>query len=306
MKNTHLTSLLLALLTLSLAAPASDRIELTDGSVVVGKLISAEGGKLKVETSFAGTIEIVQAQVKNFSTDDAVNVSLASGSTVLGKVETSDGGIKIVAADGQMLSTADKVAAVWRQGADSPEIRRLKAEADARKRKWAFEASVAMAGRTGVEEKFGAKVGFKATLASAQDKLIFDAEAEKARENGVDTANRQYGSVDYSAFFDPKNGWYVRTSIEKDTIKQLDLRSSTSFGLARKLIKNEHQDLEFRVGVNYLYENYTDNTKFDSPGLDVAILHTYNFVNSKLTNAVAYTPAFKSFSNYRLHHESAY
>ena len=35
---------------------AADRIELTDGSIVMGKLLSADGGKLKVETAFAGTI----------------------------------------------------------------------------------------------------------------------------------------------------------------------------------------------------------------------------------------------------------
>ena len=81
---------------------AADRIELTDGSVVMGKLLSADGGKLKVETAFAGTIEIAQAQVKTFATDDTVVVGLNGGSTVKGKVEMADAGIKIVAQDGQM------------------------------------------------------------------------------------------------------------------------------------------------------------------------------------------------------------
>ncbi len=284
---------------------AADRIELTDGSVVLGKILSAEGGKFKVETGFAGTIEISQDKIISFSTDEAVNVGLAAGSAVLGKVEASDGGIKVVAHDGQMTAETGKVAAVWRQGADSPATRKLKAEIEARTRKWAFEASVAVTGRTGVSEKSDARLGFKATLASAQDKLIFAVEAEKARDSGVDTANRQYGSIDYSSFYSPDNGWYVRTTLEKDLIKNLDLRSTTAFGLGRKLIKNDHQDLEFRLGFEYSYESYSDNTKFDSPGMDVAFLHTYQFKNAKLVNVIGYTPAFKEFSNYRIHHESA-
>ncbi len=286
-------------------ALAADRIELLDGSVILGKIVSAEAGKFKVETTFAGTIEIVQDKIKSFSTDEAVNVGLTAGSTVLGKVEATDAGIKVVAADGQMSAATGKVAAVWRAGADSPGTRAAKELVAKAQRKWAFEASVAIAGRTGVSEKFGANVGFKATLANARDKLIFAVAAEKARDNGVETANRQYGSVDYSSFYTPDNGWYIRTSIEKDTIKQLDLRSNTAFGFGRKLIKNDRQDLEFRFGLNYLYESYSNNTKFDSPGLDLALLHSLKFANSKLINVLTYTPAFKEFSNYRLHHESA-
>jgi hypothetical protein len=311
MKKPHqpkVTSILAALAVFFLYATAAqaDRVELTDGSVVIGKLLSAEGGKFKVETSFAGTIEISQAQIKNFSTEEAVNVGLAAGSAVLGKVEAAGAGIAVVASDGQMRADTAKVSAVWRQGGDSPETRALKAAAAKALRHWAYEASVAIAGRSGVSEKFGANLGFKATLASEHDKLIFALAAEKAKDNGVETANRQFGSVDYSAAFTPDNGWYVRSSLEKDSIKALDLRSTTGFGLSRKLKKTKVQDLELRAGLNYLYETYADNTKFDSPGLDITFLHSYLFKNSKVTNVLSYTPAFKNFNNYRLHHESGY
>lgn len=307
MKNTHWKTLLCGALGLVLAvvAGAADRIDLVDGSVVLGKLLSAEGGKFKVETAFAGTIEIAQDKIKSFATEEAVNVGLAAGSTVLGKVESSDAGIKVVAADGQMSAATGKVAAVWRAGADSPETRKLKADAAKLERHWAYEATVAIAGRTGASEKFGSSLGFKATLESPQDKLVFGLAAERAKDNGVDTANRQTGFADYSAFFSAANVWYARTALEKDQIKALDLRSTSAFGLGHKFIKTDKQDLEGRLGASYLYENYTNGNRFDSPGLDVAVLHSYQFTNAKLQNTVTYTPAFKNFSNYRLHHESA-
>ena len=283
----------------------ADRFELADGSIVLGKLVSAEAGKFKVETAFAGTIEISQDKLKSFSTDEVVNVGLAAGSQVLGRVEPSEGGIKVVANDGQMAAATAKVAAVWRPGTDSPAVRKLKEESAKKERHWAYESSLAIAGRTGASEKFGANLGFKATLESPQDKLVFGLEAERAKDNGTDTANRQAGSADYSAFFSPLNVWYVRTALEKDEIKALDIRSTTAFGVGHKMIKTDVQDLEFRVGASYLYENYTTGTKFDSPGLDIALLHSRTFKFSKLINTLSYTPAFKNFSNYHAHHESS-
>jgi hypothetical protein len=307
MKHTTIKHLLALALALGLALAArADRIELTDGSVVLGKLVSAEAGKFKVETGFAGTIEIAQDKIKAFTTDEAVNVGLAAGSTVQGRVESSEGGIKVVATDGTMSAAPAKVTAVWRVGADSPETRALKEQAAKLERKWAYEAAVAITGRTGGSEKFAGVVALKATLESAHDKLIFALLAEKAEDNGVETANRQLAGVDYSSFFSPHNVWYARTSIEKDTIKALDLRSSTAFGIGRKLIKKDVQDLEFRFGVSYLYETYANGTKFDSPGLDVAFIHSYTFKTGKLNNTLTYTPTFKDFNNYRLHHETSY
>src|ERR1700712_2240739 len=85
----------------------ADRVELTDGSVVIGKLLSADAGKLKVDTAFAGTIEISQDKVKGFTTDEAVNVELAAGSTILGKVSMTDAGLVVAATDGQMSTPTD-------------------------------------------------------------------------------------------------------------------------------------------------------------------------------------------------------
>ena len=307
MKNTSIQHLLCVAFALGLGLAArADRIELADGSVVHGKLVSAEAGKFKVETTFAGTIEIAQDKIKGFTTDEAVNVQLAAGSTVLGRVQAGETGIAVVAADGQLAATTANVSAVWRAGADSPETRQLKAAAEKQKRQWAYEASVAINGRTGGSEKFAGAVGLKATLESAQDKLIFTLLAEKAEDNGVETANRQFAGADYSSFFSANNVWYARTSIEKDTIKALDLRSSTAFGIGRKLIKKDVQDLELRAGMSYIYETYANGTKFDSPGLDIAFIHAYQFKTGKMNNVLTYTPAFKDFNNYRLHHETTY
>jgi len=308
MNTMHTKSLLGSLLALTLAGVAlADRIELADGSIVNGKLLSADGGKFKVETAFAGTIEIAQDKIKSFATDEAVNVGLVAGSTILGKVEASASGIQVVAADGQMSAATGNVAAVWRPGADSPAVREAKAVAAKARRSWAYEASAAITGRTGGSEKFAGAVGVKATLESAEDKLIFAGAINRAQENGNETANDWKAGVDYSSFFAGKTVWYVRTDLSKDKIKAIDLRSNSAVGLGRKLAKNDKQDLEVRLGLGYTYETYTTGAAdFESAGLDVAVLNSQTLGWAKMNNAVTWTPSFEDFANYRLVHETSF
>ncbi|RXK55112.1 DUF481 domain-containing protein [Oleiharenicola lentus] len=301
--------LISSLLALWLAASAwADRVELADGSIVNGKILSAEGGKLKVETAFAGTIEIAQDKVLSFATDEAVNVSLASGSAVLGKVAASGQGITVAAANGQQVAGTAEVVAVWRQGADSPAMREAKAAAEKLKRRWAYEAAAAITGRTGGSEKFAGSVGFKATLAGPEDKLIFAGIINRAQENGNETANDWRAGVDYSSSIAHSNTvWYVRTDIGKDEIKAIDLRSNSAFGFGRKLVKNDNQDTEVRLGLGYVYETYTNGAaNFSSAGLDVALINSSTLGWAKMNNVVTWSPSFKEFANYRLVHETSF
>ena len=284
----------------------ADRVELSDGSVIHGKIVSLEAEKLKMETAFAGVIEIAQATVRMIATDEPVNVSLITGSAVLGQVSPANGRLKVAVPNGELAIVPADIASVWRQGAESPTARASRLAAEKARRNWAYEASVAITGRSGASEKFNSALGFKATLESAYDRLIFTLAAEQAEDNGVETANRQFGGVDYSSFYSADNGWYVRTSLESDEIKGIDLRSLSAFGFSRKLIKHARHDLEGRVGASYLYESYANNTTFSSPGLDVTLLNTYTFANGKLNTAITYTPAFEDFANYRILHESSF
>jgi hypothetical protein len=285
----------------------ADRVELNDGSIVNGRIVSAESGKFKVETSFAGTIEIAQAQIRSFTTDEAVHVGLAAGSAILGKVQATGGGIQVVAADGQMTASTGNVSAVWRPGTDSPAVRDAKAAAEKLKRRWAYEASAALTGRTGGSEKFAGAVAFKATLAGPEDKLMFGAIINRAQENGNETANDWRAGVDYSSAFSGGNTvWYVRSDIGKDEIKAIDLRSNSAFGLGRKIVKTEKQETELRLGLGYVYETYTNGAaNFSSAGLDVAVINVSHLGWAKMNNVVAWTPSFKEFANYRLVHETS-
>jgi len=302
MKNSFL-SILFACVALPVVVWA-DRIELVDGSVVNGRITGIEGGKLKVETLFAGAISIAQAQVKGVTTEEPVNLSLKDGTIVTGRVSTGATGIEVVATEGLHAVATEEIAAAWRQGAESPAARLAREVAEKARRKWSYETSFSASGRTGVREKVNATFGVKATLASAHDRLILALQADRAQDRGLTTADRDFAGVDYSSFFSPEKGWYVRTSVEKDKIRLIDLRSNTAFGFTRKLVRKGPLDLQFRLGTSYLYEKYAVAPDFDSTGLDLAFLTTYTLARAKFNSTVTYTPAFEDFSNYRLRHEA--
>ncbi|MBA4136589.1 MAG: hypothetical protein C0518_04655 [Opitutus sp.] len=308
MKNTALRKLLGVLATLAISGSAlADRIELTDGSVVHGKLLAAEKGLFRFETKFAGVMVIAQEHIRSFSTDEAINVGLKAGTQVLGTVAPVSGGIAVTAADGQMTASPANIVAIWRPGEDSPEMRDIKAAAEKAKRRWAYEASVAITGRTGGAEKFAGAAGVKATLESPEDKLVFAGAVNRAQENGVETTNDWRAGVDYSAFFTPMSVWYARTDLSKDKIKAIDLRSNSAVGFGRKLIKTETHDLEVRLGLGYTYETYTTSAPdFESAGLDVAILNDQQIGWAKMSNKITWTPSFEDFANYRLVHETTF
>lgn len=282
----------------------ADQVELTDGSILKGRITAIEGGKLRIETTYTGTLTLELAHVKTFATDEPVNASIGGMPPALAPVAATETGIRVTGAGGVREAAPAEITALWRQGAESPGEKIARERDEKRRRKWAYEATVAVTGRTGAAEKLNATVGGKATLASDHDRLVLAVIAERAEDTGVETSNRQFAGADYSWFYSPDHGWYVRTSVEADRIKSLDLRSASAFGLTRKVVHTDRENLELRAGASYTYEAYSDDTDLNSPGLDFTLINSFTHANSKLNTILAYIPSFRDASIYRVRHES--
>ena len=296
--------LLLLLTGLGLAVTlAADQVELTDGSLLKGRITAIEAGKLQIETAYAGKLTLDLAHVKSFATDEPVNASIAGQPAELVPVTATETGVSLAGANGVRVAAPTEMTALWREGAESPGEKIARERAEKLRRKWSYEAAIAVTGRTGTTERLNATFGGKATLASDHDRLVLAVIAERAQDNGVETANRQFGGADYSWFYSPNHGWYARSSLESDQIKLLDFRSASAFGLTRKVLHSERENLELRFGASYTYESFADNTKLGSPGLDFTLINSFTYANSKLNTILAYVPTFDS-EVYRVRHES--
>jgi hypothetical protein len=286
-------------------AVQADIVETTGGSVIKGKIVSADDGAIKIETDFAGVVTIKQDQVKSIVTDGPVFVALADGSTQLGRIAAAGGGLAVSSASGTVATTAAGVTNIWLQGAKSPADR----AADALRRTWVYEAAFDLNGRQGNKDRLFFGLSGRATLAGPDDRLVFFGNFSQAEENSVDSQDEAKVGVDYTNLFSPRFSWYARTELGYDKIKDLDLRSQTAFGFGYSMIKKPNQTLDARGGVSYRFESYPTgedgiDRDFDAAGLDLGLLHTCTFSFGKMINTVTFTPAFSDFGNYVLNHES--
>ncbi len=303
MKKTTLATLLFAAASLAHA----DIVTTNDGAQLTGTITLIDKGVIHLDTAYAGTLQIQQAQVASFKTDAPVVVRLESGTVMTGPVESAAGGkLKIQSSDGTLETSAKKVVASWAPTAEDPAIGRLREEKEALQPKWKFRASLDMTGKAGNTEKFNLGSKFEAKLKSPNDELAFYAEYEQGEENGNKTDDRLEGGTAYEAFFSEVFGWYVRTQLETDKIDNIDLRSTSGAGMSYRLINNDHQTLVARSGLGYRYTSY-DNGKDNesSPTIDLGLAHTYRFMDDiYMENSLTYVPSFDDFGVYSIVHDS--
>ena len=297
-----LASLMLLTITGSVFAGT---ITTKDGSVVNGKILAIDEGVMKIETPFAGTIEIKQSEVSSFTSQETINVATSGGNTFVGTVQGSENSIQIKTDGGTFETNVEQVSAAWQPGEDSPQERALKAEVAASERKWKFDANVDISGKSGNSDRSAMGIGASAVLESNKDKLGFYVSIDKAEENDNTTADEIKGGIDYSSFFTDTLSWYARGELEKDDIELLDLRSTTAFGIGKHVIREDDQNLELRGGLAYRYESFQDGSTVESPGLDLALIHSKNYSWGALNNLLTYNPSFEDFGNYRVYHESS-
>lgn len=286
---------------LTAAVSLGDVIETTGGSVLRGRVIASEGGIIKIDTDFGVVVEIKQDQIASLTVDDPINVALENGDSIKGRVETGAAGIRVVGGTNQLQGSIADISAVWRDGDMSPADK----AAAALERRWAYTAAFDLNGRQGNSDRVFLGISARATLEGADDRLIFLGNYSQAEENSETTEDQGKFGTDYSNFFTENFSWYVRSEIGFDGTKDLDLRSQSAAGIGYTVIKRETQQLEFRGGLSYRFENYGPGEDFDSAGLDLGVIHTYTLPWGKLRNSLTVTPAFDDFSNYVLIHDSS-
>ncbi|MGH8019743.1 MAG: DUF481 domain-containing protein [Opitutaceae bacterium] len=309
MKTTH-TNCLLRVVFATLGASflgtsgRADVIETTGGSIIQGQVISTDDGIVKVETDFAGTIEIKQSEVKSLVTDDPVFVQLEDGNILQGRIEKSREALRVTGTAASMQTEPASITSIWQPGDKSPAER----AADLLRRRWVYEAALDLNGKQGNSERFFLGASAKATLQGEKDRLFFFGAYAQAEDESDEDASQDEGKIggDYSNFFTDRWSWYARTELSYDKTKELDLRTQSAGGIGYTAIKNERQNLELRTGLSYRFENYGTGEDFDSAGLDLGLLHSYIFSWGKLANSLTYTPAFSDFGNFVVVHESSF
>ena len=279
----------------------ADTLETKSGARLVGAVKSVAGGSIVLETDYAGPITVKQAEVVKLEIEKPLVIRLAGGTTMEGTVTaTQDGKLTIKGQDGTITTSVDKVATTWAPGQTDPAVLQLM-------RKWKYEATFDISGKTGNSEQLGYGGGAKATLAGPEDTLVFYSDFSYQRTNGVKSEDRLRVGVDYSSYLSRRVTWYARDEGGYDNVKDISFYNVAAAGFGYDFIQNmPKQKLTGRFGLSYRFEDYgapaTDDVR--SAGLDLGLAHYYRFENAVMNNSITYVPAFEEFANYRAIHDS--
>lgn len=279
----------------------ADVVETKSGARLTGTVTKVSDGAITLATDYAGVVVIKQAEVTRLETEKPLVVRLVGGTTMEGTLAaTPEGQITVTGRDGTITTTADKVASTWSPGEPDPAVAQLM-------RKWKYEASFDISGRSGNSDEMGYGGGAKATLAGPQDTLFFYTTFAYQETNDVKSEDKLNLGVDYSSYLTERTTWYARDEGGYNNVKDIEFYNVAASGFGYDLIKNlPKQKLTGRLGLSYRFEEYGDPANEDvrSAGLDTGLSHTYLFSNASLNNNLTFVPTFEDFGNFRAIHDS--
>lgn len=293
--------ILVALAAAAAAVAQADTVTLKDGSVLNGTLQSINGGTLVLETSYAGTLKVKQSEVVAFTTTTPVAVKTIDDNIIRGTVSAQGNTLSVASSGGTLTTSVDRVKASWDSKGEDPEI-------TAQRRKWVYQVDLDVAGKQGNSKRFTTGAGATATLESKQDALKLYANYNYSEQEKVRSEDTLKVGADYAAYFSKHYSWYTFGEGGYDDIKDLTLRLRAGAGIGYALVKRPVQTLTARVGLGYRYEDYElgDANDVNSPGLDLGLVHKYDFGKYGVLNqSITVTPAFDDFGNYILTHDSS-
>ncbi|MCP4849954.1 MAG: DUF481 domain-containing protein [Verrucomicrobiaceae bacterium] len=285
----------------------ADIVITSDGSRLSGKMLGVEKGIIKLETTYAGTLDIRQEKVTSFTTEEAVLLRFSGGETLSGKAEEAGGkDLRIQSGDGFREVALKGVERVWPLSGEDPEDALERINKESASRKWYFSGGFDLLGKRGNSKDFSLGGNLEAKLKGKHDELLLSAEYENREKNGDKTADRTGGGVSYEVFRRDSIGWYLRSEIEMDAITSVDLRSTSAAGLSYRWINKEDHTLVARLGPGYRYTDYESNKEDESTmTLDLGLAHYYR-VSDFLTmkTDITYVPGLGGTGNDRLVQDS--
>jgi hypothetical protein len=224
-----------ALFLMAAVSFADDEVKLKNGDRVTGKVTSLAGGKLMIETGYAGKLLIDWAQVVSVKTDAPIKVKLATGELLEGKVSAgAEGRLKI--------ETAGPAAPVEVELAKITHFNEPPTQ-------WHGNINIAAKGTDGNTLTKSFLISAEGSRETESDLLILRAIFRYGAQSGVLSERSTYGIFKYQYKLTPRFYGYASEELISDTFKDISMESITSVGAGFDILKEPGCDLSAELGV---------------------------------------------------------
>jgi putative salt-induced outer membrane protein YdiY len=281
---------------------SADVVVTKNGARLVGKITSIKNVIVTLDTDYAGEIKIKQDQVTSITTENPVAVKLADGAVVVGVISAPEPNKQRITSSGKPVDfVLNSIRSSWAASEEDPDV-------VAMRRKWSYEASADVNGRSGTQKQLTTGYAFRAKLTGPDDTLQYYTNYLRQETEGQVSADQFKAGVDYADTINDGKTWYVRDEGGFDRVADIKIYDLAAAGFGYNFIKTKEQVFTGRVGLSYRYDEYTtpDTSNLSSAGADLGLMYGLKFKNSDLSDKIAFDPAFQDLGNFVLTHEFAY
>lgn len=252
------------------ALGAMDRIELLNGSIIIGTFVDADNGRVKIDTDFAGTLTIEQARIASMNVGTPLTLQLDDG--------------EVLEANGLVVNdktlTLDLVS---EQRYDLEHLLRINPEPWELGRGYRHQGNISSAfalqrGNTILDEL---DYRMDSRWTGLQDRYTLKLEGELREANRERTAENWMVTAKYDRFQSGEYYWGVAASIEEDRFADLDLRSKIGPYLGRRFLENTPFTLEVESGVSRVSENFGSAPNRDYWGLTWSVRSETDYLGNE-------------------------
>lgn len=258
MPKTMLLLFILLFASFSMSAVA-DEVHLDDGSILFGKILLLQEGKLILETKHAGKITVKMSGVSGITSENALGIALEDYSPQSGTLEYRDGTQLFQGAEsGEQTIDPPTLRLMWPEGTKMPKPAR----------EWRGRLELGINGTSGNSDRFSAQGRTEARRVTDINKLLLYIQANYSENNGVRSQNESKIGGRYESEVSPRWSWYTRAEVEQDEFEEIDLRSTIVLGMSYSILEEQNQTLAARLGLGYQRESFEDNPTEENMILD--------------------------------------
>ncbi len=294
-----LNLVLLSLLGLCIFSQA-EQVTLKNGDRLTGAIVSMDGKKLVVKTSYAGDVSIDWSEVSQFSSDKPLVITRTDKQVLSGTVATEGQDVMISSSSGsQKLSLADVSA--MRSPADQAAYE--KSLHPGMLEGWAGGGSFGFALARGNSQTTNLALGFDATRKTAKDAWVVDAASVYSTDNktSITSANSFQGLIRYDHNLTKKLFAYGAFAGGYDELQNLNYRITPNGGLGFHAIASTRTTLDLLGGFGYTRESYTTGLTNNLFTATLGDEFAYKlFKSTTLVQNLYYLPALNNTSIYHI------
>lgn len=274
----------------------ADEVILKNGDRLTGKVTEVKDGVLTLETSYSEPIKLQFEAVEKMSSTEPVELHMADGEILKGKIAPSgDRQVSVEAGPGRESVTVS--------------LENIAALNPPPKKPVTWRGNITLGGnwQDGNTDTMNVSAGAQATRRGENDRFLINFLYNKSEDNGERTAENTYGQLKYDYFLNPK--WYLYLNIDmlSDEFKDINFRTSVGPGVGYQIWEEENRVLGLEAGLSYTSEDRDIGEDTDWLSARVGVNFLY-----KLFDRIIFTDQFVIYPNlddtgeYTLRNEAAF